>query len=78
MFANTTGNIQGFTGYSQSLNAIIVSFRGSQDIKNWLINLDTTKSTYALCSGCQVHSGFYAGYNMVATNVRADVQKLIA
>lgn len=78
VFANSTGNIQGFTGYSQSLNAIIVSFRGSQDIKNWIINLDTTKTTYPLCSGCQVHSGFYSGYNMVSLYVRADVQKLMA
>ncbi len=71
VFSNTTGNIQGFTGYSQSLNAIIVSFRGSQDTKNWIINLDTVKTTYSACSGCQVHAGFYSAYNMVALTVRA-------
>lgn len=50
---------------------MIVSFRGSQDIKNWIINLDTVKTTYSECSGCQVHAGFYSGYNMVALAVRA-------
>lgn len=76
VFQNTTGNIQGFVGYSQSINAIILSFRGSQDIKNWIINVDTVRTTYSGCSGCQVHAGFYSGYNMVALAVRSDVQRL--
>lgn len=50
---------------------MIVSFRGSQDIKNWILNIDTVKTTYSECSGCQVHAGFYSGYNMVANYVRA-------
>lgn len=78
MFSNSTGNIQGFTGYSQTLNAVIVAFRGSQDTKNWILNLDTVKSTYAACAGCQVHAGFYAGYNMVALSVKSDVQRLLS
>jgi hypothetical protein len=58
VFSNTTGNIQGYSGFSPSLNLIVISFRGSTDIKNWIINLSSTQSGYSKCSGCAVHTGF--------------------
>lgn len=78
VFSNSIGGIQGFTGYSQTLNAVIVCFRGSNNIQNWLINLSTTRSTYSACSGCSVHTGFLDGYNLVASAVRAAVNTLRA
>lgn len=78
VFSNSTGNIQGFVGYSSVDNAIFVSFRGSQDIKNWILNLETTMTGYSLCSGCQVHKGFYSGFQMVRSQVMTQVQALKA
>lgn len=78
VFSNSVGGIQGFTGYSHALNAVIVAFRGSNNIQNWILNIDTGRSTYSLCSGCSVHSGFYSGYNFVAPAMKNAVQNLKA
>lgn len=78
VFSNSIGGIQGFTGYSHGLNAIVVVFRGSSNIQNWILNIGTTRSTYPLCSGCSVHTGFYDGYRLVSSTVKTAVQNLKA
>lgn len=60
------------------MNAIVVVFRGSSNINNWIINIDAIRTTYPLCSGCSVHEGFYSGYTFVASAVRTAVQNLKA
>lgn len=73
VFSNVGSGAQGFTGYLKSLNSIIISFRGSSNIQNWIINLATTRSTYSGCTGCAVHSGFISAYNGVKNTIRAEV-----
>lgn len=31
----------------------------SSSIRNWIANIDTVKTTYPGCAGCEVHKGFY-------------------
>lgn len=78
VFSNAIGGIQGFTAFSHSLNAVLVVFRGSSNIQNWILNIGTTRSSYSLCSGCSVHTGFSGGYNLVASAVKTAVQNLKA
>lgn len=77
-FSNTTGDLQGFTGFSTGLNAIIVSFRGSSNIANWIINLSFNQVTYSRCNNCKVHNGFQVGYNTVKGTVISQIQGLRA
>lgn len=78
VFSNSTGDIQGFTGYLASSNAIILSFRGSSNIQNWIINLSFNQVDYSRCSGCKVHNGFNTGYNLVKSLVISHIQALKA
>jgi predicted lipase len=78
VFSNSTGDIQGFTGYSGSSNAIILSFRGSSNIQNWIINLSFNQVDYPRCPGCKVHNGFYTGYNLVKSTMISQIQALKA
>lgn len=77
-FSNTTGDIQGFTGYSPNLNAIILAFRGSSTIENWFINLSLNQVGYSKCEKCKVHNGFQAGYNAVKASVISQIKALKA
>ena len=54
------GSIVGFVGYQPSTSAIFVSYRGSEDIQNWVTNMEFIRTDYPKCSGCSVHKGFYA------------------
>lgn len=75
-FYSTSANIQGYTAYFTKENAILVSYRGSADFKNWVYNLNTAITGYPGCSGCAVHLGFYSAFKDVAPLVRPLVDQL--
>ena len=49
----------GYVAYNKNANEIVVSFRGSQNIQNWITNIDFGKMNYKDVAGAQVHTGFY-------------------
>ncbi|ETI52202.1 hypothetical protein F443_04615 [Phytophthora nicotianae P1569] len=70
-------NFQGLVGYSQLYDALVVAFRGSMDVTNWLDNLTFLKRrAYAQYPGVKVHQGFYWAYRSVATQVLDTLHKL--
>lgn len=77
-FFSSTANIQGFGAFYPKDNAVVIAFRGSVDVKNWIYNLNTAITGYPGCSGCQVHLGFYNAYKGVAPLVRNVVSQLLS
>ena len=77
-FSNTGGDLQGFTGYSKQLKAIVLSFRGSSNIANWITNLSYKLVAYSKCTNCKVHSGFLKAWGLAKEIVVADIQNLRA
>lgn len=77
-FYNPGKNTFGFIAYNPTFQAVVVAFRGSEDIKNWITNLDTVRTSYGACSGCSVHLGFNAAYNNVSSEVRSRVKEYMA
>jgi len=68
--------MQSFVGRAPG-NDIVVSFRGSDNIKNWIDNLDFHKTKeYPKCNGCRVHAGFYDVWLAVKADVVAEVTRL--
>jgi predicted lipase len=58
---------------------IVVAFRGSQDLNNWITNLNIPKTKpYLKCTGCAVHEGFLGAWNSVKHGVVAEVKRLLA
>ena len=67
----------GFAAYSSRLGAIVMSFRGSNNFVDWLVNLSTKKIYYGgSCSGCKVHSGFAYAYLSVRNQIRSAILQL--
>lgn len=42
-FNNSILDIAGFTGYSPDDNAIVVAFRSTVSLQNWIVDLDATQ-----------------------------------
>ncbi|TMW65757.1 hypothetical protein Poli38472_008399 [Pythium oligandrum] len=71
-------NFQGIVGYSKEQNAVLVAFRGSMDVKNWIDNLTfVKKKAYPKYPNVLVHSGFFWVYMSVAEQVVPAVQELL-
>lgn len=67
---------EGYIGYQPSLSTIFVVFRGSTDFNNWITNLDALTTSYPLCSGCDVHKGFYDAEQAVFSYILNEVKSL--
>ena len=77
-FSNSVGDLQGFTGYSSTLNGIVLCFRGSSNIQNWILDLSTNMVNYPGCGNCKVHNGFYAAWQLAKILVNPQIQGLRA
>lgn len=72
-------SFQGLVGYNRERDTVLVAFRGSMDIPNWIDNLTFIKrKAYAQYPEVKVHQGFYWVYDSVAPQVVAAVQALMA
>ncbi len=75
---NDSNSVYGYIGFSKQLKSIVIAFRGSVDIANWILNLKTARTSYDLCDGCSVHIGFNQGFNSVKDQVNSHINTLLA
>jgi len=76
VFANTgDADTTGFVARDDTTKTIVVSFRGSRSIRNFIADADFVQVPVDnICSGCEVHQGFNDAYKDDATAIRAAVQ----
>jgi rubredoxin len=74
----SASDIQGFVGHDISRNAIVVAFRGSKTLANWIANLKFARvdSPFKECRDCQVHKGFLDDYNSIADELFNAVNEI--
>jgi len=66
----------GFVGYVGT--TVVVSFRGSVDIENWILNIDVVQTSYPGVSGAYVHDGFWTDYSALQSQVRSGVATAVS
>ncbi|KAJ5901885.1 hypothetical protein N7495_002413 [Penicillium taxi] len=71
--SSTYGDVTGFLAVDTTNELIVLSFRGSRDISNWVANLDFVFSSSTLCDDCEVHSGFWKAWETVADNLTSYI-----
>lgn len=70
-------NFQGFVAYDTELKSILIAFRGSMDVKNWIDNLTFYKTrAFPRLPSVEIHLGFYYVYQSVATQLLNGLAKL--
>jgi len=74
--------LQGFIGYSTSKKLIIVSFRGSVNLANFIADLKFDKVDSDFndrgCTDCKIHRGFYEAYAEISPQITGVVNDLAA
>jgi len=69
----------GFVGYSSQLKQIVVSFRGTHNLRNWIVDLKFSKLTpFENFPNVSVHDGFYSAYQRLQPQVISAVDSLQA
>lgn len=76
---SSDGAFQGYVGKAKTANEIVVAFRGSRNIQNWIANLQSINQvqySYKGCTGCAIAEGFYkSAYLVLATQLKNAMNK---
>lgn len=57
--------IGGYVGLDHGRRNIIISLRGSSNVRNFVLNILFGWTDYNLCEGCMVHTGFSHGWEQI-------------
>jgi predicted lipase len=70
-FHGSKTDANGYVAYDPAKNEVIVAFSGTDplSVANWIDDIDTKKTAYPYCSGCEVHDGFYRTFQSVSATV---------
>ncbi|EFQ29729.1 lipase [Colletotrichum graminicola] len=73
-FSGAITGLQGFVALDPTRKNIVLSIRGSSNIRNWLTDFTFVLQDCDLVDGCQVHTGFAAAWNEVKADVLSAIQ----
>ena len=65
----------GYLAIDNSSKLIVLAFRGTSNIENWVHNLEIVQAPTALCDNCLVHQGFLNQYVAMSQYYRDLVAK---
>ena len=72
------GDTTGYLAIDETNEMIVLSFRGSSNLENWIANLDVLKTSLPnFCDGCEAHSGFWNAWETVADELTAQIDGAI-
>jgi len=79
IFETTGAGMEGTYGYVGRTNeSILIAFRGSKTIDNWILDAEFTQTNYTPVPNALVHEGFLAAYQQVSATITPAVKALQA
>jgi predicted lipase len=69
-------DVTGYVATDPKNKLVVVAFRGSASIDNWITDLDYKAASVDLCSGCTAHRGFWQSWLDSRTDILAALKTL--
>lgn len=77
--SNDFGDTTGYIAVDTTNEYIILAFRGSSDLENWIADLDfPLVDATSICSGCEVHQGFWDAWETAGSDITSQVESAAA
>ncbi|KAK9696208.1 hypothetical protein K7432_012598 [Basidiobolus ranarum] len=79
-FSSFLSGVAGYVGVDRDLKKIVVAFRGSLNIRNWIYNVDAIRLYLNYPGGTpavRVHGGFLKAYQGLKAQVRSGMTKVL-
>lgn len=64
----------GFVSLDHTNKLIVISFRGSRSVRNFIADLNFVLVPWSICNGCSAHAGFLDSWKSVRSIVQGAVQ----
>ncbi|PWY72723.1 triacylglycerol lipase A [Aspergillus eucalypticola CBS 122712] len=76
---NDFGGTAGFLAADNTNKRLVVAFRGSSTIENWVADLDfILEDNDDLCTGCKVHTGFWKAWESAADDLTSNIKSAMS
>ena len=63
----------GFVAVDDQNKLIVLAYRGSASLGNWIGNINVGFNDFSVCSGCQVHAGFLSSWNDSKDQIKSAI-----
>ncbi|KAF1992621.1 alpha/beta-hydrolase [Aulographum hederae CBS 113979] len=73
--SSLTTDVTGFVAVDTSHRYIVLSFRGSVSLRNYLADINVAMIDTDICDGCQAHSGFWTSWLEARAAVLSAVEE---
>ncbi|KAF7167179.1 hypothetical protein CNMCM5623_000586 [Aspergillus felis] len=71
------GNVTGFLAVDRTNALIVLSFRGTRTLGNWITDFEWGQVPICgICPGCQVHHGYYYAWGNFSQHIMPSVNQL--
>lgn len=71
------GDVAGFLAADSTNKLLVLAFRGSRSVQNWIANLDFGAEDIDICDGCKAHSGFWKAWGSVEDALTAKIKSAV-
>ncbi|KAI9845660.1 MAG: hypothetical protein M1837_004634 [Sclerophora amabilis] len=68
----------GFVAVDNTNQVIVLSFRGSSSVRNFIADGQILQGASTYCSGCLAHKGFYLAWSEIRKTVLAAIESAVA
>ncbi|CAG8920925.1 unnamed protein product [Penicillium salamii] len=73
-FSNDTiTDTAGFIAVDDVKKAIVLSFRGSYSVRNWIADASFPYTSTGICTGCEAELGFWGSWKAVRENIQSQL-----
>ncbi|CAI7583213.1 unnamed protein product [Penicillium bialowiezense] len=74
-FSNSTAtDTAGFIAVDDTNKAIVLSFRGSYSVRNWIADASFPYTNPGLCDGCEAELGFWSSWKVVREDIEPQLK----
>lgn len=74
MLSSTITDTAGFIAVDDTNKAVVLSFRGSYSVRNWIADASFPYTNPGLCDGCKAELGFWNSWKVVRDDILPQVK----
>ncbi|KAA8652647.1 lipase family protein [Aspergillus tanneri] len=75
-FRNNADDTRGYIAADHTNSQVVLAFRGSQSIQNWVTNFKPGLINSNLCAGCKLHKGFSTAWEGVQQDIISVIKNM--
>nr|AAB26004.1 lipase [Penicillium camembertii, Peptide, 276 aa] [Penicillium camemberti] len=75
---STITDVAGYIAVDHTNSAVVLAFRGSYSVRNWVADATFVHTNPGLCDGCLAELGFWSSWKLVRDDIIKELKEVVA